>query len=205
MKTHGRAISQNKADALLALESQVAQASDRCDKPCRIGRAICDMQAQLLKESQDMAYDQQWRMDERAYNQQMQQEERDYNQQLAMAKANAPKAQKVEKPNVPTRADVETAYILYNNGNGTITKSEYDAILAAYLGGFGINNTAPQKVTPNISQSGYEAAPNNPTLQAAINQSTQTGDITPLVQYYISLGLYSDDEIAEIVNRMLGQ
>ena len=75
-------ISQNKADALLALESQVAQArATGATNLAELEGQYANLQAQLLKESQDMAYDQQWRMDERAYNQQMQQEERDYDRQ----------------------------------------------------------------------------------------------------------------------------
>jgi hypothetical protein len=190
-------ISQNKADALLALESQVAQArSTGAANLAELESQYATLQAQFLQEAQQAAYAQQQAQQEAAYA-----------QDLAMAKANAPKTAGTVKSSakVPSYSEMKYYDELYKNGS--LPEDVYQQLRAAYFGSFNLTNqqTPTPKVTPNIPQSGYEAAPDNPKLQAAINQSTQTGDITPLVQYYISLGLYSDDEIAEIVNRMLGQ
>ncbi len=186
-------ISQNKAQALLALESQIAQAqASGAANLAELQQQYANLQAQYLQDAQRAAYEQQQAQQKAAYA-----------QELAMAKANAPTYAKAEKTPVPTRSDVETAYGLYSNGS--ISKAQYDAVVAAYTGGFGIQSAPTPKVTPNIQDSGYEAAPNNPKLNAAIQQATQQGDISPLVFYYDSLGIYTDEEIAEIINRLTGQ
>jgi hypothetical protein len=152
-------ISQNKAQALLALESQVAQArATGATNLAELEGQYANLQAQLLKESQDMAYDQQWRMDERAYNQQMQQEERDYNQQLAMIKAQgsgsgSSGSKSATTMKAPTYSEMKYYDDLYLNKG--ISLEAYQQLRNAYFASKGIT-TQPAEVAftpyeqPNI-------------------------------------------------------
>ena len=139
-------ISQNKAQAILALESQIAQAqASGAANLAELQQQYATLQAQYLQEAQEAAYAQQQAQQEAAYA-----------QQIALAKANAPAG--TPKAAMPTRSDVETAYGLYSNGS--ISKAQYDAVVAAYTGGFGIQDVAPLDATPSQTQSGSETMTN---------------------------------------------
>ena len=146
-------ISQNKADALLALESQVAQArATGATNLAELEWQYANLQAQLLKESQDMAYDQQWRMDERAYNQMVQDDQRtweqnmqkqkmDFDQRLAMEKAQASSAKTIKtalaKKDI-TYSEMKYYDKLYQEDG--ITEEEYQLLRDAYFSKKGITS-----------------------------------------------------------------